>query len=182
MHASRGIAFVPVLLVIALIIALGGGAYIALHQGASVTEEKGIATTTTHVLTAPGDHPEVDHDAMDGVPKEAVISWKFIDMDFDANNTPHTEVTSVVNGKQYVVGTFAGTCKEIDAAGGADGKGLLAGELSAVQCMWGDDGSEIGVFAHEDGGYQIMAGTLSTGEGKYPFSRGNFKVKADISR
>ncbi len=156
----------PVLLVIAIIIALGGGAYIALHQGASVTEEKEGA----------------NQDTTDGVPKEAVISWKFIDMDFDAHNTPHTEVTSVVNGKQYVVGTFAGTCKEIDATGGADGKGLLAGELSAVQCMWGDDGSEIGVFAHEDGGYQIMAGTLSTGEGKYPFSRGNFKVKADIPR
>ena len=84
-----------------------------------------------------------------------------------------------VDGKEYVVGTFEGSCAEIGASGGVDGKGLLAGELAAAQCWFAGGGDEIGVFAHEDGGYQIMVGTLEEPiEGGAGF-RGDFGIKVD---
>ncbi len=161
-------------LVIAGLLVLGGGAYIVMNPKA--VGETGDAHEQQADRKGPKGWIELDSSAT----AKTSISWKFNDMDFDANNTPHTEVTAVVNGKEYVVGTFEGSCSEIGASGGVDGKGLLAGELSAAQCWFAGGGDEIGVFAHEDGGYQIMVGTLEEPiEGGAGF-RGDFKIKTDI--
>ncbi len=189
MTIHKGFAGLTILIAVLGLIVVGGGAYVAMNPEVLSTE------TDDGMQTEAGDHQEVDHEADEGSRKEkgwielessqmgtakTSISWKFIDMDFDANNTPHTEVTAIVNGKSYVVGTFQGSCSEVGASGGVDGKGLLAGELSAAQCWFAGGGDEIGVFAHEDGGYQIMVGSLEEPiEGGAGF-RGDFKIKADI--
>ena len=40
--------------------------------------------------------------------------------------------------------------------------------------------NEIGVFAHEDGGFDVMVGELSEGEGGAGMFRGNFSIKNTI--
>lgn len=61
-----------------------------------------------------------------------------------------------------------------------DGKGLLAGELAAAQCWFAGGGDEIGVFAHEDGGFDIMVGQLGEGEEGSGVFRGNFHIRNTI--
>lgn len=178
MTSHKGIALIAVLLIIGVLAVLGGGAYVVLNPHAASEPRHAHEQQTNSANTGAGG----PLDSSAAADAKTSISWKLTDMDFDANNTPHTEVTAVVNGTEYVVGTFEGTCSEIGASGGVDGKGLLAGELSAVQCWFAGGGDEIGVFAHEDGGYQIMAGILSEpdGEGSTGF-RGDFKIKKDIT-
>jgi hypothetical protein len=107
------------------------------------------------------------------------IVWRMSDAG-EADNIPYTSVTVLVNGEAYDMGKFQGTCAEIGASGGVDGKGLLAGELSAVQCWFAGGGDEIGVFAHEDGGFDILVGVLEEPiEGSAGF-RGNFTGKYTI--
>jgi hypothetical protein len=108
------------------------------------------------------------------------ITWTITPTEDDQYGTPHAEVSVTVEGKSYVIGTFAGQCKDIAASGSIDGKGLVAGELSAVECYWAGSGDEIGVFAHEDGGYQILVGEIGEPTAETPAFRGNFKVKVDI--
>lgn len=180
MTTHHGIAPLIIVLGIAILLALGGGAYVATHPDTFHMES--MATTTADVQTAPGDHPEVDHDGNEGVHADAktTITWKLTTL-AERDNIPYTNVTATVNGKVYNTGDYQGSCSEVGANGGVDGKGLLAGELSAVQCWYAGAGDEVGVFAHEDGGYQIMAGSISEpdGEGSTGF-RGDFKIKADI--
>ena len=78
------------------------------------------------------------------------------------------------------MGTFAGSCSEIGASGGIDGKGLLAGELGAAQCWFAGGGNEIGVFADEDGGLEVMVGELGEGEEGAGMFRGDFSIKNTI--
>ncbi len=108
------------------------------------------------------------------------IEWRFTDAG-EVDAMPHTNVMVVINGTAYDTGTFTGSCSEIGASGGVDGKGLLAGELSAAQCWFAGGGNEIGVFAHEDGGFDIMVGFLSEGEEGSGLFRGDFEVKESIS-
>ncbi len=131
--------------------------------------------------TEPGDHPEVDRDANDGVmaDNKSSIVWNFKDAG-ESNGIPYTSVVVVINNKSYEVGKFTGSCSEIGATGGVDGKGLLAGELSAAQCWFAGGGDEIGVFAHEDGGFDIMVGELGEGVDGGAFFRSNFKIKQTI--
>lgn len=107
------------------------------------------------------------------------ITWRFIS-EGEAEAVPYTTVEVTVNGTSYTNGPFAGSCSELGATGGVDGKGLLAGELSAAQCWFAGSGAEVGVFAHEDGGYDIMVGELAEGEAGSPMFRGNFYVAQTI--
>lgn len=112
--------------------------------------------------------------------KEPVIGWKFESAP-EKENIPYTNVSVTVNGKTQKVGTFQGSCSELGASGGIDGKGLLAGELSAAQCWFAGGGDEIGVFATEDGGLELMTGGLSEGaEGEGMF-RGDFSVQNELT-
>ena len=63
---------------------------------------------------------------------EPTIAWQFTDAG-ETDNIPHTKVTVVINSKVYETGTFQGSCSEVGIGGGIDGKGLVAGELSAAQ-------------------------------------------------
>lgn len=108
------------------------------------------------------------------------IAWRFADAG-EVDGIPYTAVTVVVNGAAYEMGKFNGSCSEIGAGGGIDGKGLLAGELSAVQCWFAGGGNEVGVFAHEDGGFDIMVGELSEVEEGSGMFRGDFSVKNTIA-
>ncbi len=175
MNTPKGFGLVAALIVVAGLLILGGGAYVVLNPQA--VGEAGDAYEQQADRKGP---KWIELESSQLGAEKTSISWKFNDMDFDANNTPHTEVIVYVDGKEYVVGTFEGSCAEIGASGGVDGKGLLAGELSAAQCWFAGGGDEIGVFAHEDGGYQIMVGTLEEPiEGGAGF-RGDFKIKTDI--
>lgn len=172
MNTTRGFAAVTALLIVLGIVVIGGAGYVALNPEVL----KAPAASDDGVQTEPGDHPEEEQPASGNG-----ISWK-IESAGEIEATPYTKVSVTVDGKTYDMGSFAGSCSQVGASGGVDGKGLLAGELSAVQCWFAGGGDEIGVFAHEDGGYQIMVGGLSEpdGESSQGF-RGDFSIKYDIA-
>lgn len=107
------------------------------------------------------------------------ISWKFEDAG-ERDSIPYTKVSVTMSGKTQVVGEYQGSCAEVGASGGVDGKGLLAGELSAAQCWYAGGGDEIGVFAVEDGSYELMVGQLSEPQEGSEGFRGNFQIQTDI--
>jgi len=162
---------------------LGGTAYVVTQDSMKAPADQVATMEEKHVQTAPGDHPEVDHDANGGVAASATgkigINWKF-ESAGEKDYVPQTKVTAIVSSKPHVVGVFAGTCSEIGPSGGVDGKGLLAGELSGVQCWYAGGGNEIGLFAIEDGGVEIMVGELDEGSAENAGVRGNFKIRTDI--
>lgn len=148
-----------ILIALAVVVLIGGGYY--WYTQNEVVETTTIETTEEETVTTY---------------EEPTITWKMEDAG-ETDNIPYTNVTVTVNGKAYDMGKFQGSCVEIGATGGVDGKGLLAGELSAVQCWFAGGGDEIGVFAHEDGGFDILVGALEEPiEGSAGF-RGDFEVK-----
>ena len=104
------------------------------------------------------------------VPK---ISWQT--KSITGGDTPKTSVSVAIDGALYDLGIYTGTCTEIGKSGGIDGKGLLANELSAVQCYFAGGGDEIGVF-QEDGKVSIKKGMLDEGSEEAPSLRGNFVI------
>ncbi len=181
MKNIRGFARSTVLLVLLAVVVLGSVGYVAANPGVigrmSITKQQ---TIDDGIQTEPGDHLEIDRETSEGFALDAKssISWKFDTAEVDG--IPQTKVIARVNGTEHAVGTFAGSCAEIGVSGGVDGKGLLPGELAASQCWYAGGGSEIGVFAHEDGGYDVMVGELSEGSEEGPFFRGNFRVVATV--
>ncbi len=121
--------------------------------------------------------PEVAQ--MPATEKKISIEWRFTDAG-EVDNMPYTNVAVYINGGIHEMGKFLGSCSEVGASGGIDGKGLLAGELSAAQCWFAGGGNEIGVFAHEQGGVDLMVGELGEGEEGAGLFRGNFTVKNSI--
>jgi hypothetical protein len=176
MNYHKGSVAITALIIILGVLVLGGAGYVAVQQGVfeNMNGEAETATSTNESVNV-----ETDTKVSVQAPTEVSIAWKFETMP-EVDNMPQTKVTVLINGKSEFVGTYAGSCSEVGASGGVDGKGLLAGELAATQCWFAGGGDEIGVFAHEDGGYQIMVGTLEEPiEGSAGF-RGDFKIKADI--
>jgi len=159
MKHQKGFATATVLLVLFGIIVLGGVLYVAMNPEA--------------LQTLTGGSPEANVDG------KVSIAWRFTDAGV-SDGIPYTSVAVVINGGAHEMGKFAGSCSEIGANGGIDGKGLLAGELSAAQCWYAGGGNEIGVFAHEDGGVDIMVGELSEGEEGAGMFRGDFSVKNSL--
>lgn len=166
MNRTNGFGAIGIIIAIALLAALGGGAYVATHHTPVSAPE--TATTTAATATAQA----ADDASTTG---KLRVDWKFT----DAGEKDHIPYTTVSFNDQ-VVGTYEGACAEIGASGGIDGKGLLAGELSGVQCYFAGGGDEIGLFANEDGGTEIMVGNLEEPiEGGAGF-RGDFKIRTDI--
>ncbi len=155
MNHQKGFAGITALLIVLGIIVLGGAGYIAMNPQV-------LRTSATKTADA-----------------KISIAWRFADAG-ETEAIPYSSVTAVIHGQAYEVGKFAGSCSEIGASGGIDGKGLLAGELSAAQCWFAGGGDEIGVFANEGGGYDIMVGGLSEGEEGSAMFRGDFKIKTHI--
>lgn len=157
------------MLVVLAVIAVGVGGYVAMNP-----EVLGERTDEVNEM-----NDDQANEADVSNETTAVIDWRFTDAG-EEDNIPYTDVMVTINDRPYSVGKFQGSCAEIGASGGVDGQGLLAGELSAAQCWFAGGGDEIGVFAHEDGGFDIMVGALEEGiEGGEAF-RGDFEVRQTI--
>ena len=155
-----------VLVVLGLIV-VGGAGYVALNPEAlKATAEKMANEAGKHGVQA----------VVDG---KSSIEWRLVDAG-ERDGMPQTAVSVVVNGTAYDMGTYLGSCSEIGASGGVDGTGLLAGELSAVQCWYAGGGDEVGVFANEDGGFDLLVGALSEGAVGEGLFRGDFLLKVII--
>lgn len=101
--------------------------------------------------------------------------WNYADAGTEASTGANrTKVTLIADGKSYDAGTYNGSCAEVQAGGGVDGTGLVAGEVTATQCWFAGGGDEIGVFT-ENGSLVIKHGELGEpqGDGTGAF-RGNF--------
>jgi len=178
MTTEKGFIPLTVLLAGVGIVVLGLGAYAFLHP--ELLQKPSAPTSGEDAIEAQAiseDSPEGSRSASE----EASIMWRLADAG-ETDGMPHTKVTALVNGTAYEVGTFAGSCSEIGAGGGIDGKGFLAGELSAVQCWFAGSGDEIGIFAHEDGGFDILTGALAEGEAGSALFRGDFTVWQSVPR
>lgn len=160
----RGFAAVAAIVIGLAVLGLGAGAYVAMKSapaGEPAAQEEGSA--------------QVAGEQGQGGEEKMSIGWRITAMG-EVDGIPQTRVEAIINGEAHDAGTFAGTCGEVGASGGIDGKGLLVGELAAVQCWYAGGGEEIGVFAHEDGGVDILVGTLEEGaEGGEGMFRGDFK-------
>lgn len=168
MNIHKGFGLVAVLVIIAGILIVGGGVYLATKSGTDVgtqTERRGS--------------PEEDAQGTNESITQADIHWKFDDAG-ERDFSPYTLVSVQVGETMHEVGTYQGTCGAVGSGGTID-NALLAGEISAAQCYWGGGGIEIGVFATEDGGLEIMEGSLDEGSADLPGFRGNFKVRSDLS-
>lgn len=110
---------------------------------------------------------------------DPVFAWELSEAP-EVEGIPQTMVALSVNGVVHPVGTYAGSCAQIGESGGIDSKGLLAGELSAVQCWFAGGGDEIGVFAVEDGTFEVLEGALDEGTEGSGMFRGDFKGRTDI--
>lgn len=174
MNYHKGFAAVTALLVVLGIIVIGGAGYVALNPEvlkAPAPEEEGAADESAKHT----DWIEVES-TQNG---KIGIEWEFESMG-EIQSVPYTKVFVIINGTSHDTGSFPGSCSEVGASGGIDGKGLLAGELAATQCWFAGSGDEIGVFAHEDGGYDIMVGELGEPEEGAASFRGNFEVKITL--
>jgi len=107
-----------------------------------------------------------------------LIAWKFTDKGSDQNGTPHTAVTAAIDNASYEIGTYPGSCREING-GGIDGKGLLEGEVSGAQCWFAGGGDEVGIFV-ENGIFVIKHGELGEPQPSDNVAafRGNFQTIA----
>lgn len=167
MNNRKGFTLVTALLVVLGLVVLGGAGYAVMNP--QVFQQQTSETVQ-----------EIDDatKSVGGDTKSSIV-WRF-ESAGEIDAIPYTAVTVVINGTAYGMGKFTGSCSEIGASGGVDGTGLLAGELSAAQCWFAGGGNEIGVFAHEDGGFDIMVGELSEGDAETPLFRGDFNVKTSI--
>lgn len=94
-------------------------------------------------------------------------SWTFQDKTTDQAQ-PRTQVSIVAEGKARAVGTYDGSCSEIDTD-------LLPFEQSKVVCWFAGGGKEIGLF-NEDGQWSVQVGDLDEGSAEIEGFRGNFKT------
>lgn len=152
MNYHKGFAAISALAIVVGILVLGGIGYIAMSPEAAQAPDDG----------------------------NYEIVWHFTN-DGEVDGIPYTNVAVSVEGTLYETGRHTGSCSEVEANGGIDGTGLLIGELSAAQCWFAGGGSEIGVFAHEDGGFDIMVGVLSEGEEGMGLFRGDFTVTHSVA-
>lgn len=174
MNDQKGFIGIALLVVLGLTI-VGGGVYASRNPEKVAEWKNKFFEASTDVQANVNTNVDADVYANTNVS----ISWKFSDAG-EVNNIPYTNVIAVINGKEYPAGKFEGSCSEIGASGGVDGKGLLTGQISAVQCWFAGGGNEIGVFGHEDGGVELMVGELSEGSAEEPFFRGDFEIKNTI--
>ncbi len=171
MNNHKGFAVPAALIVVFGILLIGGIGYAAMNPDLFTAPERPSVSGENDVQTAPGDHPEEDQVTV--TPSD--ITWRFTSAG-EVQGIPYTKVTVSINGVDYEAGAFTGSCSEIGANAGIDGKGLLIGEIAAAQCWFAGSGDEVGVFGHEDGGFEIMVGELSEGEQGMGLFRGNFKI------
>ncbi len=159
MNTHKGFVSTGLILILGILL-IGGGGYVLMNP---------------EVMKAPTEDTTKEEVANTVAQGKLGIKWEFIDAG-EKEYIPYTRV--MLNG--HHVGDFQGSCAEVGAEGGVDGKGLLAGELAAAQCWFAGGGDEIGVFAREDSGVEVMVGKLEEPiEGGAGF-RGDFEIRTDI--
>ena len=71
------------------------------------------------------------------------VGWKIEDKgENKTTGAPQTFVSFVSSGKEYPLGTYEGSCFEIDGTSWT----LLQGEKAGVICWWAGAGTEFGIF------------------------------------
>lgn len=161
---NSGFAATAALWVALAILAVVAGAYLILNSKVSGEMEE---------ATGAEERTEVSKETT------AMIDWRFTDAG-EEDNIPYTDVLVTIDDIPYTIGKFQGSCSVVGPEGGVDGRGLLAGELSAAQCWFAGGGDEIGIFANEDGGIDIMVGGLSEGSAEEAGFRGDFEIRQTI--
>jgi len=101
----------------------------------------------------------------------ATYEWRFSERG-EQDGVPQTQVVLVANGSARVVGTYAGSCAEMDTD-------MLPYEKSKVVCWFAGGGHEIGVF-EEPGQVVVRVGEVDEGASGIPGLRGNFKLVETI--
>lgn len=104
------------------------------------------------------------------------FTWTLEDKGEDPETlSPLTRVTLSVGGTVHDVGTYAGSCSEIEESAWE----LLPGERSGVICWWAGGGQEIGVF-EEEGKLVVKVGVLEEGTAETSGTRGNFETLLEL--
>lgn len=173
MTHHKGFVGIAVLVVVGVMV-LGGTGYVALNPEVLERFVPQKAQENSEAQTE--QDSEVPDVTFEG---KSSVTWQFTDVG-EVDGMSQTQVMVLINGTPHEAGTFPGSCSEVGASGGVDGTGLLAGELSAAQCWFAGGGNEIGVFAHEDGGFDLMVGDLSEGSEGAGMFRGDFSIQSTI--
>lgn len=101
-------------------------------------------------------------------------TWTFTDNGYNEQTYANsTTVSLTVNGTPYDVGTYNGSCAELDAAA------LDANQTTGVLCWWAGAGDEIGIFA-ENGRLVVKHGDHEEPTAETPGFRGNFKTIVEL--
>lgn len=99
-----------------------------------------------------------------------VFNWEMTDAGTDqVTGMPRTKVVVKYGDKIRTVGTYDGSCAEIDGSSWA----LLENEKTGVICWWAGGGKELGIF-EESGNLVLKAGDLDEGSEEVTGFRGNF--------
>lgn len=100
------------------------------------------------------------------------FSWAFADKGTDTKTgAPQTEVTLAMNGKSFPLGTYQGSCAEINGSSWKP----VAGESAGVICWFAGGGIELGVF-EDNGKLVVKKGMLDEGDAETAGTRGNFGI------
>lgn len=103
------------------------------------------------------------------------FAWRFTDLGEDSTGTLQTKVRLQTSAKTYDVGTFPGSCSDIQASSWKK----LGGEITGAICWWAGGGKEIGLFS-ENGKLVAKVGDLYEGSAETPGVRGNFQMLLTI--
>jgi hypothetical protein len=100
------------------------------------------------------------------------FAWTFKDMGTDGGSgAPKTEVSLAMNGKVFPLGTYDGSCAEINGSSWKP----VSGETTGVICWFAGGGTELGVF-EENGKLVVKKGALDEGDAETAGTRGNFQL------
>lgn len=172
MHNYPGFGAMTALYVVIALSLIGGGVYATAKLG-------GVSKVGDPYETEADTVVESVVEAGGTTSTKIGIAWKFDVLAEDATGMPRTRVTLLVSGEPYEIGTYNGTCSEVGATGGIDGKGLIEGEVAAAQCYFAGGGEEIGVF-EENGKIVVKEGVIDEGSAETAGVRGGFKLKLSI--
>lgn len=101
-------------------------------------------------------------------------SWTFTDNGYnEATYANSTNVTLTVNGKIYNIGTYNGSCAELES------EALDENQAAGVLCWWAGAGDEIGIFT-ENGKLVVKHGDHEEPTAESQGFRGNFETILDL--
>lgn len=156
-----------------LLILIAIGAYFYVLGGAApapLSEQMATSTPTTDAATTTGAQAKlVAHE----------YAWTFTELPVDAaddTGVPKTTVSlSVDGGEPREVGTYEGSCFEIEGSSWQ----YLDGEYAGAICYFAGGGTEVGIF-EENNTMVVKQGVVDEGSAEVPGMRGDFKTLFSI--